>query len=135
MFTHTLTVRFRDLDALNHVNNSVYLTYLEETRIAYMAARQVGGLTNPEQGTILAHCEIDYRRPALLADTLRIELGIGSIRHSSFEFTYRVIRQADEQLIAQAMTVQVCYNYRLGTPIRIPGDLLQLLQADQHIVC
>ncbi len=131
MFVHTLTVRFRDLDALNHVNNSVYLTYLEEARIAYMTDRQVNSLAVPEQGTILAHCEIDYRRPAALGDRLRVELAVGVIRFSSFEFTYRVLRDRDNALIAQARTVQVCYNYRLGTPIRIPSAWIPVLQADQ----
>jgi acyl-CoA thioester hydrolase len=136
MFTHTLQVRFRDLDALNHVNNSVYLTYLEETRIAFMNAHGVGGLSTPERGTILARCEIDYRYPAKLGDTLNIEMRVGEIRRSSFEFIYRIVRpdQRGAKLIATAKTVQVCYNYILNTPIRVPEDWQLRLQAEQTTV-
>ena len=133
MFTHTLQVRFRDLDALNHVNNSVYLTYLEETRIAFMHAHHVGGLHTPERGTILARCELDYRFPARLGDTIVIEMQVGAIRRSSFEFVYKLYRQADRKLIAEAKTVQVCYNYVLNTPIRVPEDWLQQLKAEQGV--
>jgi acyl-CoA thioester hydrolase len=131
MFTHTLQVRFRDLDALNHVNNSVYLTYLEETRIAFMHAHGVGGLSTPDSGTILARCEIDYRHPARLGETLVIEMNVGEVRRSSFEFVYRITRQDDERLIASAKTVQVCYNYALNTPIRVPEAWRQQLVKHQ----
>jgi acyl-CoA thioester hydrolase len=129
MFIHTLQVRFRDLDALNHVNNSVYLTYLEETRIAFMNEHQVGGLSSPEQGTILARCEINYRFPAKLGDTLTVEMRVGEVRRSSFEFLYRVVRQDDHKLIAEAKTVQVCYNYVLNTPVRVPEEWRRQLQS------
>jgi acyl-CoA thioester hydrolase len=129
MFTHTLQVRFRDLDALNHVNNSVYLTYLEETRIAFMNATRVGGLFSPEHGTILARCEIDYRHPARLGDVLRIEMSTGKIRNSSFVFAYRIIRESDQKLIAEACTVQVCYNYVLNKPVRVPDEWKVALSA------
>jgi acyl-CoA thioester hydrolase len=134
MFTHTLIVRFRDLDALNHVNNSVYLTYLEEARIGYMLARGFGRLANQERGTILARCEIDYRFPAVLADVLEIEMEVGEVRHSSFEFIYRIVRQANRRRIADATTVQVCYNYLLRTPIRVPVQWRSALALDQSVI-
>lgn len=120
MFVHTLTVRFRDLDALNHVNNAVYLTYLEEARLAFSAEMGVDWSRFQEQGFVLARCEIDYRRPALLGDTLRIELGVGNLGRSSFEFVYRVTRVDDGQLIAEARTTQVCFDFIRNRPARLP---------------
>lgn len=131
MFTFRLVVRFRDIDALNHVNNSVYLTYLEECRIAYMRETQIGSMGQPEQGTILARCEIDYRYPAILGDELEVRMHVGDIRSSSFQFLYSMIRLRDDKLIAQAMTVQVCYNYVIGAPVRIPLAWREQLQAGQ----
>jgi acyl-CoA thioester hydrolase len=130
MFSHELCVRFRDLDAMQHVNNSVYLTYLEETRIAFMNASGIGGLWAPENGTILARCEIDYRYPAKLGDVLRIEMRVGEVRRSSFEFIYRIIRVGDERLITNARTTQVCYNYVLNRPMRVPDAWRARLQAE-----
>ena len=134
MFTHVCQVRFRDLDAMRHVNNSVYLTYLEETRIAYMNARRSGSLFDAEHGTIMARSEINYRFPATLGDALVIEMTVGQIRRSSFEFDYSLYRQADRRLIAQAKTVMVCYNYTLNMPVRVPDAWLAALRADQPAV-
>ena len=57
-FVHRETVRFRDLDSLGHVNNAVFLTYLEEARIAYLAP-----LGAEATNMILARVEIDFRAP------------------------------------------------------------------------
>jgi acyl-CoA thioester hydrolase len=120
MFVHTLSVRFRDLDALNHVNNAVYLTYLEEARLAFSAEMGVDWSRFQEQGFVLARCEIDYRRPALLGDALRIELSVGDMGRSSFEFVYRILRVDDGQLIAEARTTQVCFDFIHNRPTRLP---------------
>lgn len=132
MFLYTLAVRFRDLDALNHVNNSVYLTYLEESRIAFMRETQVGSLDDPEQGTILAHCNIDYRLPAVLGDTLVIRVWVGEIRRSSFELRYLIERKMDATTIAEAQTIQVCYNYITKQPIRLSSDSRSKLLVHQQ---
>lgn len=134
MYTHLLSVRFRDLDALNHVNNSVYLTYLEEATIAYMRARGIGGVQGPEEGTILAHCEIDYRYSAVLGDTLNIELTVGAIRNRSFEFIFKITRLSDHKLIAEARAVHVCYNYTLHVSQPVPDSWRDLLAADQKMI-
>lgn len=129
MYVHTLKVRFRDLDALNHVNNAVYLTYLEETRIAMMDAIGVSRLMTRERSWILARCEIDYRAPALLGESLRVEVRPGEIRNTSFELTYRVVRDSDNALIAEARSVQVCYDYAHGHPTRVPNEWRERLLA------
>ena len=131
MFSCKVVVRFRDIDAMNHVNNSVYLTYLEECRIAFMRTTRIGSLDQPEQGTILARCEIDYRYPAVLGDELEVHMHVGDIRNSSFVFIYTIDRLCDLKLIAQAKTVQVCYNYAIGAPVRIPQRWLEQLRAAQ----
>jgi len=120
MFTHTLTVRFRDLDAMDHVNNATYLTYLEETRLGFSSEMGINWARFREEGFVIARCEIDYRRPALLGDTLNIELWAGDIGRSSFEFQYRITRPSDGQIIAEAKTVQVCYDAVRNRPIRLP---------------
>ena len=129
MYTHTLKVRFRDLDALNHVNNAVYLTYLEETRIAMMDAIGVSRLMTREKSWILARSEIDYRLPAVMGDVLRIEVHPGEIRNSSFDLRYRIVRDADGRLIAEARSVQVCYDYVHGHPTRVPNEWRERLLA------
>lgn len=127
MFVHTLQVRFRDLDAYNHVNNAVYLTYFEEARIAFITSIGMRSLFSRERSTVIAHAEIDYRAPAQLGDRLDIEVSTGEIRNTSYELCYRITRQSDGALIATGKTVQVCFNFVLNAPTRLPEEWRALL--------
>jgi acyl-CoA thioester hydrolase len=115
------------MDAFGHVNNAVYLTYLEEARVAFMRANDMRSLNKPERSTILAHAEIDYRAPARLSDVLNIDMVVSKVGNSSYEFTYDVTREGDGVLIAQAKSVQVCYNFLLNTVIRVPPEWREAL--------
>lgn len=131
MFSHTIKVRFRDMDALAHVNNVVYLTYLEEARIAMMDAVGVSAITTRERGWILARSEIDYRFPAKHRDVLIVEVWPGEVGNSSFWLNYRIRREPDGKLIAEAKSVQVCYDYIHEHTTRIPAEWRHRLMGDR----
>lgn len=130
MFAHTLTVRFRDLDAMDHVNNATYLTYLEEARLAFAPEMGVDWPRFRQQGFVIAHCDIDYRHPAVLGDVLTVELTAGAMGRTSFEFLYRILR-SDGRLIAEARTVQVCYDSTRNRLIRLPDEWRRVLARHQ----
>src|SRR5204862_743006 len=87
VFTHRLEVRFRDCDPMGHVNNAVYLTYLESARFAWWRSA-FGPLGLKEHGFILARIEIDYRKPAVPGDRLLIRLRVDGVGRSSFGVGY-----------------------------------------------
>ncbi len=120
MFRHTLTPRFSDLDIYNHVNNAVYLTYFEEARVTFTRNTGLRELFTRASSTILAHASIDYKAPARLGDVLHVDLGVSELGRSSFTFDYRITRENDAALIALGKSVQVCFNFELGAPVRIP---------------
>jgi acyl-CoA thioester hydrolase len=133
VFTHHLEVRFRDCDALGHVNNAVYLTYLEESRFAFWRASGLestadGGLraTDRALGVIVARVEIDYRRAARHGDRLRIHMGVAAIGRTSFTYEYEIV-DAGDALIANARTVIVRYDYAAGRPVPLSEEIKQAL--------
>jgi acyl-CoA thioester hydrolase len=127
LFSHRLQVRFRDCDALGHVNNAVYLTYLEQARFNHWRAIGIAG-TNGERvpGVILARVEIDYRRPATYGDVLEIRLGVAAIGRTSFTYEYEILDE-QQRLVASARTVLVRYDYATSKPVPIPDELKQIL--------
>jgi acyl-CoA thioester hydrolase len=133
LFVHKLEVRFRDCDPMGHVNNAVYLTYLEQARFAHWRAlwnyRQEGWDTRVP-GVILARAEVDYRGQAREGNLLDIRLTVAKLGRTSFHYAYEVVDQ-DGQLILQAKTVQVLYDYGTGTPVEIPAEIRQMLQAPE----
>jgi acyl-CoA thioester hydrolase len=145
VYTHQLEVRFRDCDAMGHVNNAVYLTYLEETRFHHwrafgLAKRAIASPASPDAavaddvpGVIVARVEIDYRRAAKHGDVLSIHLGVAAIGRTSFTYEYEIIDQSGA-LIATAKTVIVRFDYAAGRPVPIPEDLKQALTRDRRAV-
>jgi acyl-CoA thioester hydrolase len=116
-FEHELEVRFRDCDPMGHVNNAVYLTYLEAARFAWW--RDAFGPTGlKDHSFIIARVEIDYRSPARPGDRLVIRLRLEAIGRSSFTVAYEIANAKTRELIAEARSVQVAYDY--GTSRSVP---------------
>jgi acyl-CoA thioester hydrolase len=128
-FVLPITVRFRDLDTLAHVNNAVYLTYFEMGRIAYY--QQLTGRTGAETvGFVVAHISVDFRAPLLLGDTLLLGVRATGMRSKSFSVAYSGVRESDGRLIVSGESVQVAYDQSLGRSVHIPDDVRELLRAE-----
>jgi acyl-CoA thioester hydrolase len=121
-FMHRETVRFRDVDALGHVNNAVFLTYLEEARIAFLVP-----LGAEVSNMILARVEIDFRAPLRMGDEIEIGVRPANVGTKSFELEYEV-RSGDE-VAAEAKTVLVSFDYESGRSIELPESWREALAA------
>jgi acyl-CoA thioester hydrolase len=135
-FVHRLEARFRDCDPLGHVNNAVYLTYLEQARFNHW--RSLWGFGTPQlppgmPGVILARVECDYKRPATYGETLEIRLRVGDIGRSSFRYEYEIV-DGEGRTVLLAKTVQVMYDYSAGKPVPIPDEIRALLAGDTRSV-
>ncbi|MEW6323590.1 MAG: thioesterase family protein [Acidobacteriota bacterium] len=118
-FTRSVEVRFRDCDPMGHVNNAVYLTYLEVARFGYW--REVVGEPGVFPGLILARAEADFRAPAGPGDVLEVRLRVDAIGRTSFTFVAEIVRPADGVKVLDARTVMVVYDYEAARPVPVPG--------------
>ncbi len=136
-FRRDIEVRFRDTDAMGHVNNAEYLTYVEIARASYyqrVTGAIVGvGAWDEERSFILAESRVVYRSPAYFGETLTVEARTSRIGRSSFTLEYRITAPAStvapERLIAVADSVQVMYQYETATVMPLPADLVALVEA------
>lgn len=133
--TTEVTVRWGDMDAYNHVNNAVYMRYLEESRLAWM--RTVPEALDPAASrALLAACEIQYRRPIEWPATVHIELYCERLGNSSATLGYRLLTCPDgvgapSQLHAECRTVMVWTDPGSGRPVTIPAPIRRALgEAD-----
>lgn len=127
-FSTSLDVRWRDLDALSHVNNAVYFTYLEHARVNYLRHLGLAGDDPSRIGIIMAEAQCSYRSPLRLGEHVTVHVRVAELRNSSFSFEYE-ITGADGRLAATAATVQVCYDYDAARPVRIPPAWRQTITA------
>jgi acyl-CoA thioester hydrolase len=125
-FVHRETVRFRDVDAMGHVNNAVYLTYLEQARIAFL--RDFGVLEGPLQlAMILARIEVDFRSQASPGEELEVGVRASRFGTKSFDLEYEV--RCGDRLVVQAKSVLVGYDYVSGRSVAIPDTWRSKLAA------
>ena len=126
-FSCPVEVRYGDIDAMNHVNNAVYVSYLELARVRLWRERFDFVGSARDIPIILARVAVDYRTPIDLNDAIEIGVGVRHIGRTSFTFAYRI--EASGRLAAEAETVQVHYDYAAGKPVAIGHVFREQLAA------
>lgn len=130
--TCPVDVRWRDVDALGHVNNAVYFTYLEMGRTRYLD--HVFGSRRLEEIQIMvvsAHC--DYLSQVTHGDHLEVGIRIPRAGNTSFDFEYEIRSLRDGRLVARGLTTQVLYDHREGKKLAVTDAWLDRVEAAQGI--
>jgi len=120
-------VRFGDTDAMGHVNNATFLSYLEDARVGFFL--EVSGSTLDLGGMILARTEIDYVRPVLFGTgPVRTTTWVERVGTKSFQLGYTM--EQDGAVVARATSVQVAYDYTAGASRALTDAERAVLAAD-----
>ena len=116
-------LRWADMDAYGHVNNVVFLRYLEEARIDFLFRPD----KDFKQGSVVARHEIDYKRQLVHRHApVDIELWVTEIRAASFTITYEV--KDGDQVYVRAATVIVPFDFEAQRPRRITAEEREFLE-------
>jgi acyl-CoA thioester hydrolase len=125
-FVHEERVRFRDLDPMGHVNNAVFLTYLEQARVAFFS--EMGATTGLEDmNMIVARVEIDFKAPVRLGQEVEVSVRASRFGTKSFDLDYEL--RVEAELVAVAKSVQVAYDYKRREPVAVPAEWREKLSA------
>ena len=124
-----LTVRPGDIDELGHVNNVVYLRWVQDAAVAHWRA-----LTTPAQqqglAWVVVRHEIDYKRQAREGERLIARTWVGPASRSTFERHTEIIRAEDRKLVVRARTVWVPVDPGTGRPTSVPSDIRRLVSDE-----
>lgn len=114
-------VRFRDLDAMNHVNNAVFNTYFEEARINFInEIPEFQASMSEGKSFMLVHLELDYIRPISLHETLLIGTSIEEYGNTSIKGFQAIYSKGDSELKAVAKTTGVWFDLEANKPTKLP---------------
>lgn len=128
LYRMPMELRWRDLDAFNHVNNASFLTFLEEARIRWFASLGTEWVTETI-APLLAAVQINYRRPIPYPSDIVIELFAERVGNSSVTVGHRILRQADPAcaedavLYADGHVVMVWIDRMSGRPTALPESV------------
>ncbi len=128
-FTVEIQMRFRDLDAMGHVNNAVYLTYCELARTQFYLKHAFKRSLH-DIDFILAHADIDYVSAAEWGDRIEVSVWPSKIGRSSFTLSYELRDKSSDRLLARSSSVQVAYDYDKKEKKPIPADFRKMLEEN-----
>ena len=120
-----LDVRYRDLDTNGHVNNAVYATYCEQTHLEYFLHEL--GISKENAPTVLAHLELDYRRPVSGITTVTVAASVVDIGSSSFTTEYEI--REDDELVATGETTRVVLDGETEESRPVPDEWRERIEA------
>ena len=103
-----IQIRFSDCDMMGHVNNAVYLSYIEMARIHYFTHLFGPDRDWKKNGILVRKNEIEYIRPVLFRDNATIKAFITHIGNSSFVMAYEL--HVNNEIYTKAQSVLVYFN-------------------------
>lgn len=122
-FIHSIEVRYGDLDPQGHLNNARYLTYFEQARISYI---QNLGLWKPGDfitiGIILASIQVNFRAPVVFGQPVHVAARVTRLGNKSMDMDYRLVDTTSGEILADAFSVLVAYDYASARTIPISAE-------------
>ncbi len=125
-------VEWQDIDPAQHVNNAMYMAYIEACGIG-VAAHHGWPMTRMMDegfGIVARRYRIEYRQPAVMGNALTISTWLSEVKRATAVRHYTITRDADQALLARAHVLWVWINLVNGRPIRIPPHFISEFQTN-----
>ena len=122
VFEMTFPVLPGDIDEQNHVNNAVYLRWVQDVATAHWQAI-ASSVAHEAIGWVVVRHEIDYKTPATLGDEIVLRTWVGKASRLTFERFTEIRRKSDRQLLSTARTLWCPINTQTGRPIRVSAEV------------
>lgn len=128
IYEYPLSVRPTDLDNMNHVNNVVYLQWVQDAASAHWNSQAPETIKEKYNWVVLRH-EIDYKRAAVSGDALVARTWVQDYEGAKSTRIVQIIRTRDDQLLAEARTTWCLLNATNNRPTRIVDEIRNVFLA------
>ena len=128
IFAYEMDVRWREMDALGHVNNAQFLSYVEETRVKWFNAMQ-DNWQNPDSSPVVAAIHVDFKLPIHWPERIQVELFAVKRGSKSVTIGHRICSTRNNQHVyAEGYTVLVWID-RDGKTVLPPDYVAELFNS------
>ncbi|MEO8010535.1 MAG: thioesterase family protein [Dokdonella sp.] len=114
-----IRIRWRDLDAFNHVNNSTFLTYLEEARLHWFSGLGDGWISDAG-APVIAASQVNFRRQLTWPGEIIVELFVERVGTTSLTIAHRIVGANEDHLYSDGSVVLVWVAADSGRPVPLP---------------
>ena len=125
-FSHLIKVQEADIDELGHVNNVIYLRWVQDVATAHWNYAAPAALKEAYAWVVIRH-EIDYLNPAFLGDEIIGYTWVGKHQGAKFDRYVRLCQAGTEKVLAEAKTTWCLLDAKTLRPRRIEEDVLSVL--------
>jgi len=127
IFEMQMRVAWQDIDAVQHVNNAIYLNYIDQCGMQVIAAHgwPITRMLDEGHAILIRRHQIQYRQQALLNDELVLSTWVSNVRRSTAIRHYLIKRKTDDAIIAIVHSLGVWVDLNSGRPNRFPDNFLQ----------
>lgn len=126
-------LRWGDMDAFNHINNTVYFRYFEDVRIKFFEDTGITQTMQDSQiGPILAHTECNFLLPLAFPDRIQIGTRLRDVAEKKFMMEYGVFSAHKQKLVATGTGLIVYYDYNKQQSCPIPEEIRQAITPFQE---
>jgi acyl-CoA thioester hydrolase len=133
LFSFEMPIRWGDMDAYAHVNNTLYLRYMEEARILLL--QQMGySLNDPDQGPVVVNLQCSFLQPVVYPDNLTIECFADKAGNSSFMSYYKLYsKQQQNSLVCEGSAKLVWIDKKSTRSRALPDDIRYMIDEQKII--
>jgi acyl-CoA thioester hydrolase len=130
IFTTILPIRWGDMDAMGHVNNTVYFRYMEQARIEWFEQLGYNTGQNAQEGPVIVNASCTFLVPLVYPGNVEVRMFIGHPGRSSLPTHYELRLQGDEKLYATGDAKMVWINPASGRSIPLPDNMRSLAEEE-----
>jgi acyl-CoA thioester hydrolase len=126
IYEHELVVRQDDIDVWGHVNNLVYLRWMQDAAVAHSAARgwPTSKYLELGAGWVVRSHQIEYRQPAFVDEPIVVRTWIANFKKIQSLRKYQILRADDDTVLAVAETNWAFIGLEHRVPRRVPGEII-----------
>jgi acyl-CoA thioester hydrolase len=121
-FELLVDVEADDIDELGHVNNVVYLRWIQDVAVAHWKSAAPAADQESLRWVVMRH-EVDYKRPAYVQDKVVVRTWVGVADRRNFERHTELLRQSDMRVLARARTVWCPIDAKTGRPTNVSAGV------------
>ena len=123
-----ISVRWRDMDSMGHVNNAKYVSYLEEARVRWMLGVE-GVSMNDRIAPVVANTNVNYRAPIIWPNNIVVELYVERLGNASVTIAHRIVDEKDASVLySDGNVVVVWMDTQTGRSAPLPEAVRQASQ-------
>ena len=130
IYATILPIRWGDMDAMNHVNNTVYFRYMEQARIEWLESLGYGTGQHTDEGRVIVNAGCTYLVPLVYPGNVEVRMFIGHPGRSSLPTHYELRLQGNEKLYATGDAKMVWINPASGRSIPLPDNMRALAEEE-----